>query len=80
MDDLLSALQQRTPPIALVNTLHLEHWSLEAAHAVVVLGLDEQTVTINDPAMPAGQSVVGLDNFWLAWDDMANLYCLLRRR
>lgn len=79
IDDLRSALVQEIPPIALVNTKHFTHWQIETAHAVVVTAMDEQRVLINDPGMTQGQTPVGLDDFFLAWDEMASLYGLIRK-
>jgi hypothetical protein len=79
LDDLRAALAHAIPPIALVNTKHFKHWQLETAHAVVVTAIDDHNVHINDPGMSRGQTLVGLEEFVLAWDEMANLYGLIRR-
>jgi hypothetical protein len=34
---------------------------------------------MNDPGMNQGQNLVTLDDFILAWDEMANLYGLIRK-
>lgn len=78
--DLQAALARGTPPIVLVNTKHFAHWQLETAHAVVVTAMDDQGVLINDPGMVQGQTSVTLDDFFLAWDEMANLYGLIRKK
>lgn len=80
LDDLYAALEQGVPPIALVNTKHFPHWEIETAHAVVILGMDETTVTLNDPGINHGPTSVGLGDFYLAWDEMANLYGLMRKK
>ena len=79
LDDLQTALNQGIPPIALVNTKHFDHWQIEAAHAVVVIAMNEERVLIHDPGMDHGSTMVGLDDFYLAWDEMANLYSLIRK-
>ena len=80
LDDLRAALAQGIPPITLVNTRHFNYWSVEAAHAVVVISMDETTVVINDPGIEQGSTVVSIGDFYLAWDDMANLYGLVRKK
>jgi hypothetical protein len=79
LDDLRAAIAQAIPPITLVNTKHFPHWQLETAHAVVVVAIDDKQVMINDADMMQGQTLVTLDDFLLAWDEMANLYGLIRK-
>lgn len=78
--DLRAALAQAIPPITLVNTKHLPHWQLQTAHAVVLLAMDDNHVMINDPGMAQSRLVLGVDDFLLAWDEMANLFALIRKR
>ena len=80
LDDLHSALEQGVPPIALVNTKHFPHWEIETAHAVVIISMDEPAVTLNDSGVDQGPTIVSLGGFYLAWDEMANLYGLIRKR
>jgi ABC-type bacteriocin/lantibiotic exporter with double-glycine peptidase domain len=77
--ELRLALTQAIPPIILVNTKHLPHWRLETAHAIVLLAMDDNQVMINDPGSNQGRLVIGLDEFLLAWDEMANLFGLIRK-
>jgi ABC-type bacteriocin/lantibiotic exporter with double-glycine peptidase domain len=79
LDALRTAIAQAVPPIALMNTKHFPHWQLETAHAIVVVAMDDNRVVMNDPGMNQGGTVVSLDDFLLAWDDMANLYGLIRK-
>jgi ABC-type bacteriocin/lantibiotic exporter with double-glycine peptidase domain len=79
LDDLRAALDEDIPPITLVNTKHFEYWQIETAHAVVVTAIDEQRMLINDPGLSQGQTSVGLNDFLLAWDEMANLYGLIQK-
>ena len=80
MSDLEAALDQRVPPVVLVNTGELPYWQQATAHAVVLLGTEEQTVYLNDPAMTQGNTTVSLGDFELAWEEMANLYALINKR
>ena len=45
--DLTKALEQAIPPIILVYTGELPYWEQATAHAVVLLGLDEQVVHLS---------------------------------
>lgn len=77
--DLQSALTRGVPPIVLVHTGQLPYWEHATAHAVVVLGMDETSVTVNDPGKAQAAIQVSLGDFELAWDEMANLYALLSK-
>lgn len=76
--DLENALAAGLPPIALVYTGELPYWSIATPHAVVVTGLDEQSIWLNDPAWQQANIQVPLDEFQLAWDVMSNLYAILK--
>lgn len=79
LSDLQAALAQAIPPILLVNTKHLSHWRLETAHAVVLLAMDDNLLMINDPAANQGHTVIGIDEFLLAWDEMAYLFGFIQK-
>jgi len=78
--DLHFALNRGIPPIALVHTSELPYWSETTAHAVVILGLDDALMTLNDPAFPQAEIEISTGDFLLAWDEMVNLYALLQRK
>ncbi len=75
--DLRAAIDHGIPPIALVYTHTLPHWTISTAHAVVVTGFEGDAVVINDPGMPVSATRVPVDNFLLAWDEIANLYAAI---
>ena len=80
LTDLEGALAQGVPPIALVYTGELPYWEHATAHAVVLLGMAEQTVYLNDLAMAQGNTAVSLGDFGLAWGEMANLYAAIEKK
>jgi len=60
-------LRQEIPIIAFVRTSNLPYWQTDTAHAVVVVGIDEHQVYVNDPhTAEAPQSIPKLA-FLLAW-------------
>jgi ABC-type bacteriocin/lantibiotic exporter with double-glycine peptidase domain len=61
-------LQRGQPCVASVQADHLPHWRGEDfAHAVVVVGMDEDFVYLHDPAVAIYPLRVGLGDFDLAW-------------
>lgn len=68
------------PVIALVNTLFLDYWHSETAHAVVVVGFDENQVFLNDPAFETAPQVATETGFLAAWGEFDYLCGVLRKR
>lgn len=68
--DLRSWLQRGIPPIVFVQTGFLEYWSINVRHAVVVVGLDETTIWLHDPAFAEAPHSCLLDGFLAAWAEM----------
>jgi len=62
-------LQQGAPCIVFVQAADLPHSGMEGFHAVVVIGLGEHVVYVNDPALDAGPQSVPLDHLMLAWSE-----------
>lgn len=80
LEDLQSAIEQDTPPIALIFTGELGYWDVDTPHAVVVAGFEGNSIVLNDPAKDQPNIRVQVDEFMLAWDRMGNLYALLKRK
>jgi hypothetical protein len=71
------SLSVGVPPIALLLTRHLPYWTIETAHAVVIVGMDEENIVLNDPAFPDQTQAIPLNTFMLAWSDFDYLYALI---
>lgn len=63
---LLDALAAGVPPVVLLLTTHLNYWETETAHAVVVVGIDDGHVIVNDPAFAQRRQRVAYNEFMLA--------------
>jgi ABC-type bacteriocin/lantibiotic exporter with double-glycine peptidase domain len=50
LEELQAWLAQGLPPIVLVHTQFLDYWTTNTAHAVVVVGIEGNSVYLNDPA------------------------------
>lgn len=53
--------------VAFVKTGELPYWDEDCDHAVVVAGLDDEVVYLNDPAFPDAPVQVPRGDFDLAW-------------
>jgi predicted double-glycine peptidase len=72
-------LLARLPIVACVHTADLGYWSRAVDHVVVVVGLDEQQVYVNDPSLSTGQQPVPRTEFELAQLHYDNLCAIIQR-
>jgi ABC-type bacteriocin/lantibiotic exporter with double-glycine peptidase domain len=72
-------LHNGIPCIVLVQTESLPYWSDETYHAVVLVGLTEDTAYLNDPATDVVPQAVSLQAFLLAWAEFDNLAAVITR-
>lgn len=79
LDTLAAYLSQYIPCIVFVDTIHLGYWSESARHALVVIGLDDERVYLNDPFFEQSPQVISRLEFELAWDEMDNLYAVITK-
>jgi uncharacterized protein YvpB len=71
-EDLYDNLSQGQPCIAFLKTGELSYWTDNINHAVVVVGLDDQSIYFNDPAFPTAPIQLERREFdlaWLEWDE-----------
>ena len=73
-------LERGLPPIAFVATGQLSYWDEATGHAVVVAGLEGETIYLNDPAFANAPKAVPVDEFELAWIDLDQFYALIELR
>lgn len=78
--DLETHLEHDTPCIVFVQTSELPYWSTDTGHAVVVVGMDEDTVYLNDPALGEAPQTVSRGDFQLAWLARDYRYAVITRR
>lgn len=73
-------LQQNRPCIAFVKTRDLPYWTYNTDHAVVVVGMDNLYIYLNDPAFNKSPIPVSHGDFDLAWFEREEFYAVLMRR
>jgi ABC-type bacteriocin/lantibiotic exporter with double-glycine peptidase domain len=71
-------LEGGSPVIVAVNTAPLPHWDDDTAHAVVVVGLEQDVVLINDPEFEQAPRAVPLNAFLLGWLEHDYRYAVLK--
>ena len=71
-------LQAGLPVIAFVDTGELSYWSVSTNHALVLVGINEDYVFVNDPAFPDAPISVSVGEFDLAWLNGDNTCAILR--
>ena len=67
---LSESLQQSIPCILFLRTGELPYWEIDTAHAIVVIGLDDQEIFLNDPFFEDAPKVVPVEEVLLAWSSI----------
>ena len=75
--DLVSHLLHGEPCIVFLRTGELSYWTEDTGHAVVLVGMDEDTVYLNDPAFGEAPQSASRDEFFLAWLDFDCDYAVI---
>lgn len=76
LDLLYEHLCQNQPCIVPVQTVELPHWPHGTEHAVVVVGMDQEYVYMNDPSFDIAPILVPIGDFDLAWLAMDEDYSI----
>lgn len=74
-----SSLELGKPVIAFVMTGHLKYWKLDVPHAVVVVGIDDESVYLNDPWFDVAPQVSSIDDFLAAWAEFDHLAAFISK-
>jgi len=78
IDTLRLFLAKQLSPIVFIATQELWYWNEASKHAIVIAGIDDDYVYINDPAFPDAPKVVTVDEFSLAWLEMDEFFAILQ--
>lgn len=62
------------PILVSVDTKELAYWNREASHVMVVIGLEDNFIIVNDPAFSEAPKEIPLGDFLLAWDEQYQRY------
>lgn len=78
LEDIERLLREGNPAIVFLRTGELPYWDEDTGHAVVVVGMDETSVYINDPAFTLAPQTVSHGDFMLAWLEFDYAYVIVR--
>ena len=72
-------LNRTIPCLVFLKTGDLPYWHGEnTAHVVVVVGFNEETISVNDPAFTKAPQNIPLDYFLLAWSEFDHRYAVIQ--
>lgn len=80
LEDIAQHLENDCPVIVYVQAGELPYWREHVSHhAVVVIGLGIERVSILDPALETGPTTISLGDFMLAWSEMDYFYTVFKK-
>lgn len=78
-EEIVTSLEQGYPVIVGVHTSDLSYWTRGVDHVIVVVGADDDSFYVNDPAFTEGQPWVSQHELALAQLAFDNLCAVLKR-
>jgi hypothetical protein len=76
---LRNAIDYNQPPVLFVKTGDLSYWHDNTAHAVILIGYDEDVVLLADPQFADSPQRVGWGELMLAWSEQDYYFALITR-
>jgi ABC-type bacteriocin/lantibiotic exporter with double-glycine peptidase domain len=76
---LRSHLETGIPCLVFVRTGDLPYWDEDTAHVLVAIGIDAESIYVNDPAFDEAPHTIPLDYFLLAWSEFDHRCAVIRR-
>lgn len=73
------AIAEGKVPVVFVRTGELPHWDQDVPHALVIVGVETDTVYVNDPAFENAPIPIPVGDFELAWDEFGGQWAIVQR-
>ncbi len=73
-----SHIQNGVPCLTFVQTGDFPYWDENTAHVVVVVGIDEEQIYVNDPAFENAPQTIPIDYFLLAWSEFDHRFGVIQ--
>jgi len=78
VETLETYLDTGLPIIAYVDTEFLtSYWRESTNHALVIIGIEDERIYLNDPFFPTAPQVIALNEFLPAWIEQKQLYAVI---
>jgi len=77
VDELQQAITDDKVPVVFLRTGELPYWEQDSPHALVIVGVEADTVYVNDPAFENAPIPVPVGYFELAWDEFGRQWAAL---
>jgi len=77
LEELELRIAQGQPCIVFLDTAELPYWSEATFHAVVVVGMDDEYIYVNDPAFDEAPQRITWGDFDLAWIEEGYYYAVI---
>lgn len=78
LTDLENHLHRDEPCIIFLRTGNLSYWNVDTGHAVVVTGIDDTFVYLNDPAFSLAPQITSQEKFLLSWLEFDYGYAVIK--
>ncbi len=72
-------LAQNTPVIVSLRTGFIDYWKQDMAHVVVVVGMDNEALYLNDPSFDIAPQRSSIDGFLAAWIEQDEIAIVIEK-
>jgi ABC-type bacteriocin/lantibiotic exporter with double-glycine peptidase domain len=73
-------IDQNCPLIIFVRTGQLtSYWDIDTQHALVIIGYDDDSVFVQDPAFPTAPIQIDQDELYLAWLELDYAFAIVTK-
>lgn len=78
LDEIKQWIDHKVPCIVFMQANELPHWDIETMHALVIVGIDDENVSVLEPAVEDAPIEVSIGDLMVAWTPFDYTYAVLR--